>query len=41
VLVAVADEGGFTAAATKLGMTQSGVSQAMRALEDSLGVALL
>jgi DNA-binding transcriptional LysR family regulator len=39
--LAVLDEGGFTAAAHKLGLTQSGVSQAVAALEESLGVVLL
>jgi DNA-binding transcriptional LysR family regulator len=41
VLVTVVDEGGFTAAANELGMTQSGVSQAVQALEEAVGVALL
>ena len=39
--LAVLEEGGFTAAAHKLGLTQSGVSQAVAALEESLGVVLL
>jgi DNA-binding transcriptional LysR family regulator len=41
VLVAVVDQGGFTAAASALGMTQSGASQALQTLEDSVGVTLL
>jgi DNA-binding transcriptional LysR family regulator len=41
VLEAVVAEGGFTAAAGRLGLTQSGVSQAIQSLEDTLGVALL
>lgn len=41
VLVAVIDEGGFTAAARKLGLTQPGVSQAVQVLEDMLGSPLL
>ncbi|RWX12891.1 LysR family transcriptional regulator [Rhizobium leguminosarum] len=41
VLVAVVDEGGFTAAAKKLGVTQSGASQALQVLEDTLGSPLL
>ena len=40
-LIAVADAGSFTAAADKLGVTQSGMSQALAALEESLGVKLL
>ncbi|MEU2288708.1 LysR family transcriptional regulator [Streptomyces sp. NPDC013178] len=39
-LVAVADEGGFTAAAVRLGATQSAVSHAVRGIEDKLGVVL-
>jgi DNA-binding transcriptional LysR family regulator len=39
--VAVADEGSFTAAATALGLTQSGVSHAVASLERELGLALL
>lgn len=39
--VAVAEEGGFTRAAAKLGVTQSALSQAMRNLEARLGVRLL
>ncbi|WP_237154137.1 LysR family transcriptional regulator [Oryzibacter oryziterrae] len=40
-LIAVSEAGSFTAAADKLGVTQSGVSQALAALEESLGVKLL
>jgi DNA-binding transcriptional LysR family regulator len=40
-LVAVADRRGFGAAAAAVGLTQSGVSQAVLALEDALGVPLL
>jgi DNA-binding transcriptional LysR family regulator len=40
-LIAVAESGSFTAAADKLGVTQSGMSQALAALEESLGVKLL
>ncbi|WP_225837826.1 LysR family transcriptional regulator [Streptomyces sp. NK08204] len=39
-LVAVADEGGFSSAATRLGTTQSAVSHAVRAIERKLGVVL-
>ncbi len=39
--VAVADLGSFSAAATKLGYTQSAVSQQIAALESDLGAALL
>lgn len=38
---AVVDAGGFAAAAQRLGVSQSSVSKAMRALEDRLGVNLL
>jgi len=41
VLVAVVDAGGFTAAAKRLGMTQSAASQTIRALEGAVGVALV
>lgn len=41
VLVAIAEEGGFSAAARKLRLQQSAVSRVVGALEDSLGVALL
>ena len=40
-LIAVAEAGSFTAAATSVGVTQSGMSQALAALEESLGVKLL
>jgi DNA-binding transcriptional LysR family regulator len=40
-LAAAADTGSFTAAAEALGVTQSGISQAIAALEESLGVKLL
>jgi DNA-binding transcriptional LysR family regulator len=40
-LVAIADTGGFTGAATELGVTQPSVSRALAALEDALGVRLL
>ncbi|GAA0899271.1 LysR family transcriptional regulator [Pseudonocardia zijingensis] len=40
-LVAVVDAGGFTGAATQLGMTQPSVSRAIAALEAALGVRLL
>jgi len=40
-LIAVSEAGSFTAAAGKLGLTQSGMSQALAALEESLGVKLL
>ena len=39
-LVAVADEGGFSAAAVPLGGTQSAVSHAVRGIERKLGVVL-
>ncbi|MFE9441296.1 LysR family transcriptional regulator [Streptomyces sp. NPDC006602] len=39
-LVAVADEGGFSAAAARLGSTQSAVSHAVRGVECKLGVVL-
>ena len=39
--LAVADEGSFTAAASVLGLTQSGVSHAVASLERELGLALL
>jgi DNA-binding transcriptional LysR family regulator len=41
VLVAVAEGGNFRAAAERLGVTRSAVSQAMRRLEDRMGVALV
>ncbi|MCT9080836.1 LysR family transcriptional regulator [Streptomyces fulvoviolaceus] len=40
VLVAVADEGGFSAAGLRLGATQSAVSHAVRGIERKLGVVL-
>ncbi|MBB3929601.1 DNA-binding transcriptional LysR family regulator [Kaistia hirudinis] len=40
-LISVAETGSFTAAATRVGVTQSGMSQALAALEESLGVKLL
>ncbi|MYQ48917.1 LysR family transcriptional regulator, partial [Streptomyces sp. SID4985] len=39
-LVAVAEEGGFSAAAVRLGTTQSAVSHAVRGIEGKLGVVL-
>ncbi|WP_019068672.1 LysR family transcriptional regulator [Streptomyces hokutonensis] len=39
-LVAVADEGGFSAAGVRLGSTQSAVSHAVRGIERKLGVVL-
>jgi DNA-binding transcriptional LysR family regulator len=41
VMLAVVEQGSFTAAAETLGMTQSGVSQAVATLEAALGVPLL
>jgi DNA-binding transcriptional LysR family regulator len=40
ILTAVAEMGGMTAAAEHLGLTQSAVSQAMRGLEEDLGIGL-
>ncbi|WP_425640389.1 LysR family transcriptional regulator [Agrobacterium radiobacter] len=40
-LIAVAEAGSFTAAAMNVGVTQSGMSQALAMLEESLGVKLL
>ncbi|MEW2619890.1 LysR family transcriptional regulator [Streptomyces sp. NPDC048106] len=40
ILVAVADEGGFSAAAARLGATQSAVSHAVRGVERKLGTVL-
>ena len=40
-LVAIAESGSFSAAAEAVGVTQSGMSQALAALEQSLGVKLL
>ncbi len=39
--VTVVDAGGFTAAAGRLGLTQSAVSHAIKALQDDLGCSLL
>ncbi|MBI2704410.1 MAG: LysR family transcriptional regulator [Actinobacteria bacterium] len=39
-VVAVVDEGGFTAAADRIGITQPSLSQAVRSLESELGVRL-
>jgi DNA-binding transcriptional LysR family regulator len=41
VFVAVAEEGSMSAAAAKMGISQSGVSQIIRQLEDELGVILV
>src|SRR5437899_5715832 len=41
VLLAVVEYGGFTEAARRLGISQSGVSQAMRTLEKNLGGVLI
>jgi DNA-binding transcriptional LysR family regulator len=41
VLLAVADHGGFTAAAKKIGMSQPAVSRSIASLEEGLGVTLL
>lgn len=40
-LVAIAEAGGFTDAAVRLGVTQPSVSRALAALEDALGVRVL
>jgi len=40
MLIAVAEEGSFSAAARKLGRVQSAMSQAMQGLEQTLGLAL-
>ncbi|MGV8936768.1 MAG: LysR family transcriptional regulator [Allorhizobium sp.] len=40
-LIAVAEAGSFTAAAEAVGVTQSGMSQALAGLEETLGVKLL
>ena len=40
-LIAVADEGGISHAATSLGMTQPALTRAIATLERSVGVALL
>lgn len=41
VFLAVADAGNFRAAADRLGVTRSAVSQSIRRLEDELGIALV
>src|SRR5437868_7498304 len=41
VLLAIVEFGGFTEAARRLGISQSGVSQAMRTLEKNLGGILI
>lgn len=41
MLVAIADEGSFSAAAEKVGMTQSAASQCLKALETALDVPLV
>jgi DNA-binding transcriptional LysR family regulator len=41
ILVALAETGGFTATAARLGVTQSAVSHAVRALERALGISLV
>ncbi|SOE94565.1 DNA-binding transcriptional regulator, LysR family [Burkholderia sp. D7] len=41
VFVSVAEEGSMSSAATKLGISQSGVSQIIRQLEEELGVVLV
>ena len=41
LLLGIIDTGSFTRAAERFGMTQSGVSQAMRALESSLHGSVL
>ena len=40
ILIAVAEEGSFSAAARRLGRVQSGVSQAVQGLEEALDLAL-
>ena len=40
-LVAVADTGSITGGAARLGLTQSGASQAVAALEERLGIRLV
>lgn len=41
IFVAVAEEGSMSAAAARMGISQSGVSQIIRQLEDELGVVLV
>lgn len=41
IFIIVAEERGFQAAATRLGVTRSAISQAMRRLEDAFGSALV
>lgn len=41
VFIAVAEEGSMSAAANRMGISQSGVSQMVRQLEDELGVVLV
>ena len=41
VFIAVAEARGFHAAATRLGVTRSAVSQSLRKLEDGMGIALV
>jgi DNA-binding transcriptional LysR family regulator len=41
ILVALAETGGFTATAARLGVTQSAVSHGVRTLERALGVSLV
>ena len=41
MLLAIAEEGSFSAAAEKVGMTQSAASQCLKALETSLDVPLV
>lgn len=41
VFIAVSEEGSMSSAATRMGISQSGVSQIVRQLEDELGVVLI
>ena len=41
VFVTVAEEGSMSAAASRMGISQSGVSQIIRQLEEELGVVLV
>lgn len=41
VFIAVAEEGSMSGAAARMGISQSGVSQMVRQLEDELGVVLV